>query len=147
MTTKTIEVNEAQIHELLEHWTNAVNNKDIDAVMDCYTDDVVAFDMVPPLQCVGKEAYRKNWEMGFDMCEGDGTFETHDQHITICGDAAFCHRLNHMSGTGKDGEAFDCWVRWTVCFRKVDGRWLIAHEHISAPMDMETEKVLMNLEP
>lgn len=147
MTTKTITKDEARIRELMDHWTDAVNRKDIDAVMACYTDDVVAFDMIPPLQLVGNDAYRKNWQLGFEMCEGNGTFETSDLRITISGDAAFCHRLNHMTGTDKDGNEFDCWIRWTVCFRKIDDRWLIAHEHISAPMDMETEKVLMNLEP
>lgn len=147
MTTKIMTKDEVLIRELLDNWADAVNNKDIEAVMACYAQDVVAFDMIPPLQFTGKEAYRKNWELGFEMCQGNGNFESYDLRIAVSGDTAFCHRLNHMSGTDKNGQSFDCWVRWTVGFRKIDGRWLITHEHISAPMDMETEKVLMNLKP
>lgn len=138
---------EGQIRQLLNAWTQAVKDKDIDAVMAFYASDIVAFDVIPPLRYVGAEAYRKNWQMGFDMCQAGGSFEMHELQIAANGNVAYSHRLNRMQGTSAEGEAFDCWVRWTACFQKIDGTWLITHEHISSPIDMESGKGLMDLQP
>ncbi len=140
-------IDEAQIHQLMGDWAKAAKERDIDGIMACYAPDVVSFDMVPPLQCVGANAYRKNWELGFEMCEESGEFETRDLSLAVGGDVAFCHSLTRMNGTDAEGKAFDCWIRWTQCFRKIHGKWLIAHEHISVPIDMETNEGLMDLKP
>ena len=39
------------------------------------------------------------------------------------------------------------WVRTTVCFRKIDGTWLITHEHNSVPFNPETGKASLDLAP
>jgi ketosteroid isomerase-like protein len=62
-------------------------------------------------------------------------------------DVAFAHSLNRISGTLKDGSRSDFWLRSTTCFRKIDGNWLIAHDHVSVPLDLEPGTALLNLEP
>ena len=37
--------------------------------------------------------------------------------------------------------------RATFCFRKIDGKWLIAHDHASVPLDFKSGRALLNLEP
>lgn len=140
-------VAEGQIRELLDRWQDAVNKKDIEGLMRFYAPDVVAFDVIPPLRFVGAADYRKNWEWGFEMCPDQGTFRSQEVTLAVGDEIAFCHRLNNMTGTDKSGQAFDCWVRWTVCFKKIDGQWLIVHEHISVPVDMETNQGVMELTP
>lgn len=148
MATQTdISVEQEQIRRLIANWENAAREKDIDALMAFYAPDVVAFDVIPPLRFVGEEDYRKDWEMGFSMCQGETESEMRDLNITAGPDVAFCHWLNRMSGTSNEGEHFDCWVRWTQCWRKTNGAWQITHEHISVPVDMEGNKALMNLTP
>lgn len=147
MAAELQQVDETQIRQLLDDWTRAVQAKDIDRLMSFYASDIVAFDMIPPLWFAGKEAYRENWEMGFEMCTEQGEFETRDLSLTVSDEAAFCYRLMRMSGTTKEGEPFDNWTRWTTCFKKINGRWLIVHEHISVPFDMQTGKALMGLKP
>ena len=39
------------------------------------------------------------------------------------------------------------WVRSTVCYRKIDGRWVVTHEHTSVPFDAESGKVSFDLKP
>jgi ketosteroid isomerase-like protein len=39
------------------------------------------------------------------------------------------------------------WWRATVCCRKVDGPWMVVHEHASAPFDAETGRASLDLEP
>lgn len=62
-------------------------------------------------------------------------------------DTAFCHCLNHVSGKMTGGKVFDNWMRVTVGYRKIDGKWLVVHEHVSAPIDMESGKGLFGLKP
>ena len=44
-----------EIRGWIDHWTKAVSAKDIDRVMELYTDDVVAFDIVPRYNTSGKQ--------------------------------------------------------------------------------------------
>jgi ketosteroid isomerase-like protein len=39
------------------------------------------------------------------------------------------------------------WVRAALCCRRVDGRWLITHDHESVPFDAETGQALTSLRP
>ncbi|HVH88048.1 MAG TPA: nuclear transport factor 2 family protein, partial [Terriglobales bacterium] len=61
-TTRTT-ANEEQIRTLLDRWAKAFEARDIDAIMSNYApgDAVIAYDIAPPLQYRGKEAYRKDY--------------------------------------------------------------------------------------
>lgn len=63
------------------------------------------------------------------------------------GDVAFAHSLNRISGTLPNGGRSDNWVRWTACFRKLDGGWLITHDHVSVPVDPQSGSAALHLEP
>jgi len=54
---------EAEIKALLDRWAKAFEAHDIDGIMSIYAsgDAVIAYDVVPPLQYKGKEAYRKDY--------------------------------------------------------------------------------------
>ena len=63
-------------------------------------------------------------------------------------DVAFGDSLNRISGTRTDGEETDVWVRATIGCRKIDGKWMIAHEHASVPFHMDgSYKAAVDLEP
>jgi len=116
-------------------------------VMSIYTADVVSFDIDPPLQHVGTEAKRKNWERVLAAYEHLG-YEVRDLTITVGDDVAFAHSLNRLSGTLKNGATTTgFWVRATTCFRKINGDWFIAHDQVSVPLDLATGAALLNLEP
>jgi ketosteroid isomerase-like protein len=90
-----------------------------------YASDIVSFDLVPPMQHVGIAAYRRPWEETFASFEGRIGYEVSNLTITAAGDVAFSHSLNQMSGTMNSRPSTSMWVRWTACFRKLDGRWRI----------------------
>lgn len=139
---------EVQIRQLIEDFHEAVRAGDVDKIMSFYAPTVVAFDMMPPLQFVGKEAYRKSWETGLQMMNGGSMeFSAHDLRITANDDVGFSHCLSRATGSMKDGKNLDMWVRWTGGFCKIDDQWLITHEQISVPIDMESGKALFNLKP
>jgi ketosteroid isomerase-like protein len=116
-------------------------------VLSLYAPDIVSFDLVPPLQYLGVDAYRKPWEETFASFEGPIGYEVRDLGITASEDVAFSHSLNRMSGTVKDGQKVDLWVRWTACFRRKNARWLIVHELVSIPVDLASGTALLDLEP
>lgn len=140
-------IEEAQIHRLIEDLLKAVRDGDLDRLMKCYDPKIVSFDMIPPLQYVGIEAYRRNWQLGLECMSGSLEFEMQDLSITVADEAAFCHALNHIKGTDSQGRGFNNWVRWTACLRKLNGQWLISHEHISVPIDVQSGRALMDLKP
>ena len=74
-------------------------------------------------------------------------FEVHDLHVATGGGVAFGHYLCRCGVIGQDGVDKASWMRGTFCCRKTDGRWLIVHEHFSAPFDMASGKTLFDLEP
>ena len=148
MATVAIKTNEeAKIRELIDHWANAARTSDLDGIMSHYAPDIVAFDAIAQLQFKGKDAYRKHWEACQSMCAGSMIFEVHQLQIAARDDLAFGHYLSRCGGTGPDGVEKVGWMRATVCCRKINGRWLVVHEHFSAPFDMESSKALFDLEP
>jgi ketosteroid isomerase-like protein len=139
---------EADIRQRIDTLAGAIRARDLEAVMSAYTTDVVSFDIEPPLQHVGAGAKRKNWERVFAVYERPMGYEVRGLTITVHENVAFAHSLNRLSGTLKSGTmTAGFWVRATMCFRKTDGHWFIAHDHASAPLDPTTGAALLNLEP
>ena len=138
---------EAVIQRLLDDGISSLRNKDIEGVMASYAQDVVTFDIVPPLQYLGADALRKLWEEVFSFLQAPIGYELHDLNITVGDDVAFTHSLNRMSATANNGQKIDYWLRWTACFRKINGKWLIVHTQISVPVDLEHGTALLSLKP
>ena len=121
---------------------------DFEGLRACFAPDMVSFDVAgPPLQTLGAEAKLKNWEMAFTVFQRPLGYEIRDLTITVGDDVAFGHSLNRISGTLKNGNRTEFWLRATTCFRKIDRTWLIAHDQVSVPLDLESGRALLNLEP
>ena len=68
--------------------------------------------------------------------------------LTLGDDVAFGHSLNRVSGTLKNGNTTDFWLRWTACLCK--DRWQLAHRArpgLSACRSGMSGRALLNLEP
>ena len=140
-------IDESEIRLRIEKLVEAIRAMDLEGVMSSFTPDVVSFDIEPPLQHVGAAAKRKNWANAFSAYERPLGYEIRDLTIVVGDDVAVGHSFNRISGTLKNGKRNDVWVRWTGCLRKIDGQWLIAHDHVSVPLDFASGRALLNLEP
>jgi uncharacterized protein (TIGR02246 family) len=145
-TTETLTRGEAEIRAQVDALAQRLAEKDINGLMAHYAPGVVTFDLRPPHQVQSADRYRRNFEAWFASVEGPIDYEIGDLRIVTSGEVAFCHSLNHVSSTKKAGEKADYWVRVTSGFQKLDGQWLIAHEHVSVPIHMETMQAALNLE-
>jgi ketosteroid isomerase-like protein len=148
MTVKEHKQNdEAEIKRVIEGYVEAFRAKDLDGVMSIYAPEIVTFDVVPPLQYVGADAMRKRWEAVFSSLPGPVGYEIADLSITVGQDMAFTHSFNRTSATLPTGQQIGIWVRWTACWRKIRGQWLLVHDQVSVPVDLETGKAVLSLKP
>lgn len=137
---------EALIRESMDTLAEAISARDVDALMIHYARDVVTFDLRPPQQIHGADAYRKNFEAWFASVEGRIDYKIHEMRIARSGDFAFCHSLSHVMSNRTSGQRADYWVRVTSGLRKIGGRWLIVHEHVSMPVDMMSMQAVSELQ-
>ena len=133
---------QADIKALEDRFLAAVKAKDVNAIMACYIPDqtLIVFDAVPPRQYTGADAYKKDWQEFFTMFPGAMDFTISDLEITAGGDVAYGHSIQHASLADKKGKKTEMTVRVTDGYKKVNGQWLIAHEHVSVPVDLATMK-------
>jgi uncharacterized protein (TIGR02246 family) len=138
---------ETEVKALLEDWSGATRKKDIDRLMSLYATDAVYFDIVPPLRFTGTTEIRQNFLRWFTSWESDIGVEIRELNILVSGDVASAFMLHRTSGTVKGGREVDYWVRATVCSQRSDQGWRIKHEHISVPVDLKNDRVIMDLVP
>ncbi|WP_227356041.1 YybH family protein [Haladaptatus salinisoli] len=137
---------EDPIRQRIEDYTKAIRAKDIDGVMSFFAPNLVSFDLAPPLRYTGADNKRQEWQDAFDAYDSID-YEVRDLTVTVHGDVAFVHGLNHFKGTLASGNITDTWVRWTACFQQIDGVWLVVHDHVSVPADIEHGQAVLDLSP
>ena len=125
----------------------AVAAKDPAGMLRHNAPDIVEYTLAPPLrQQVGTIESVSSWLAGF---EGPMSMEVTDLEITAGADVAYCTSLNCLTATPVGGsESFSLWFRSTLGLRKIDGRWLVTHEHASVPFEMDgTFRASIDLKP
>jgi uncharacterized protein (TIGR02246 family) len=128
-----VSADEGAVRDLIEAWADSVRRKDYPGILRNHAADFVMFDVPPPFKSVGLEAYRKTWDVFFSWSNGPVRFEIQDMDITAGADVAFAFASMRCEGPGADGKSEPLDFRLTIALRKVDGRWMIAHEHHSVP--------------
>lgn len=140
---------EEAIRALIEARADAMRRKDAAAAVALLADDVVAFEMVPPLAlppgAARDEQLLARW---FASWDGLIAIEIHDLAIHVGGDVAFAHSLNRLAGTRIGGGETDMWMRSTLGFIRSAEGWRIVHGHTSVPFDpADGFKARLDLKP
>ena len=110
---------------------------------------VVAYTLAPPLVS-GSDGHDPSgleaWLKGFEAPPRRAVTAL---EITADGDVAFATSLDSMTATPRGGTApFTLWFRVTLGLRRIDGRWLVVHEHTSVPFHMDGSfRAAVDLEP
>jgi len=148
-TARTTEGKSAErdVRGVLNSWLQAVRASDADAIRKHYAEDIVAFDAVIQLQFKGRDAYMQHWSACLDMCPGPMLFEMDQTEVSANDGLGFSRSLLQCGYTDQDGTEKSSWMRVTTCYEKRDGRWLIVHEHFSAPFDCESGKAIFDAQP
>ncbi|UGY13898.1 YybH family protein [Bradyrhizobium septentrionale] len=117
-----------EIRAIIESWADAVRRHDYPSVLAHHDQDIVMFDVPPPLQSRGLDEYRKTWDLFFKYNRPSYAFDIEEIAITAGADVAFAVAVMRC---GAPQSTFQ--FRLTIGLRKVDGSWRITHEHHSVP--------------
>jgi uncharacterized protein (TIGR02246 family) len=132
MTTEQ-RASESAIRALIESWAAAVQAGDLDGALADHSEDIQMFDVPPPNEVRGIEAYRRTWAPFFEWLNQGAAFEIDSLDVTAGADVAFATALLRCGtdeGLRKDPVTR---LRLTVGLRKEGGRWIVSHEHHSFP--------------
>jgi ketosteroid isomerase-like protein len=124
---------EAAIRELIESWAKAVRTKKINGILANHSPEILMFDVPPPIQSKGIEAYKKTWDLFFSWSHNPVVFDISEMNITAGNDVAFVTALMRCAGTEANGERIELEFRLTIGLRRIGGQWIIMHEHHSIP--------------
>jgi len=137
----------AAVRRRIESWTAALRAKDLDAVRAHWAPGLVEFGLAPGLEHRGEEVAR-GLGVWFPTWVGPIGHELRDVEVAAGDQVAFAHALVRLTGERTNGDVEDFWFRSTVCFRKIGGEWLIAHEHSSVPFYMDgSDRAAVDLRP
>jgi ketosteroid isomerase-like protein len=131
------------IFNLIAEWRDAVEHRDMDRLFQNYHPNVIMFDCKPPHRLEGIAELRKCWEDCLPYFPEKFRCEHADMDVKVNGNMAFAHGLVRFVDLTDEQKFKDCfhWLRITVCYEKVDGKWLAVHEHCSMPYDPMTSKI------
>lgn len=123
------------IRDVVERWVGAIQSRDLDGVVAAHTDDIVMFDVPPPQNGIrGLAEYRDCWPPFFEFIAGGAVFEIVELDVTAGAEVAFARALLRCGKPDELAAKPDHRLRITLGLRKVEGAWLIAHEHHSFPL-------------
>jgi ketosteroid isomerase-like protein len=125
----------SQIKAVIEAWADAVRRHDLAGILAHHEQDIVMFDVPPPLQSRGMDEYKKTWDLFFGYHKPSQAFDIEELAITAGQDVAFAVAILRCGSGTFEGppEESGFLFRLTIGLRKVDGDWRIAHEHHSVP--------------
>ncbi|HEV8666685.1 MAG TPA: nuclear transport factor 2 family protein [Candidatus Paceibacterota bacterium] len=123
------------IQTLIEEWSKAVRDGNIEGILAHHSNDFVMFDVPPPFKSVGLEEYKKTWDTFFTWSPEPRVFNFTDMHIEAGNEVAFVFATGHCAGKNKEGVIEPLDFRLTMGLRKINGAWTIVHEHHSIPAE------------
>ncbi len=136
---------EAAIRAALNDITTAYQVRDAHRAMASYAPDVLVFDLPPPLEQEGKTGNLKTTQVVMEYSTGPMIFDYRDVNVTILDPQyAYSTAIVALAWKMKDGSAVNLLDRTTDIWQKINGKWLIIHEHNSVPVDMVTGKAVFN---
>lgn len=131
-------MSEKEVLSLIRAQEDATAKGDARATIDAMDEDVVVFDLPPPLAYRGKQARDIDGiNAWFETWRNGVTVYMADPQLMIDGDLAVAFGLSRMNGMKTDGTKVDSWSRRTIVLRRISGSWKIVHEHASFPMAMD----------
>lgn len=138
---------EGAIRALVADWSLALEARDAEALVAHYAPDAVIYDCVARAVRMDREGLRQAWLQCLPYFPDKFRSEHRDLVVEVGGDIAFLHGLHHLVPEEAGHPAGATWMRVSACYRRIGGRWLAVHEHVSIPFDPMSGKVVFISDP
>ena len=126
---------DTEVRVVLEEWAAATRQNRKDDILKNHAANLVIFDVLPPMKYESAESYRRSWEEWQPETQGEALFNLENLTITAGSDIAFARGFIRCGGMLPDGKTFQDLVRATFCLMKVNGSWVVQHQHVSKPCE------------
>ena len=134
-----------ELKSFFETYKTAVFEKDVNAFISMYDENILVFDTWQEWTYEGIAAWKdmvKGWFESLGTVRDAVTFE--DIQIHDKGDMALLTAIAKFTAVSEKGEPLRYLQnRLTWVANKRNGDWKIIHQHISSPIDFETMKVIL----
>ena len=132
------------ILQALHAYKAAVFAKDVDQFVALYDQDVQVFDMWNVWSYNGIDDWREMTKRWFGSLGAERVIvDLFDMRTIDAHDLAVIHAFAKYKAVAADGEELRSLDnRLTLTLRRKDGAWKIVHLHTSAPIDLDTAKVI-----
>lgn len=139
-----------KVQDVLENYRTAIYEKDVEKFLSMYAPNVHIYDCWGNWESKGISSWKENVVDWFNGLSEDGILlnvEFNDLVVEEDSDLAFVHCAVTFAAYQEDsGEKLrQITNRFTYGLKKVNGSWVIAHEHSSLPISIETGKGIFNL--
>jgi ketosteroid isomerase-like protein len=103
------------------------------AILAHHDEDIVMFNIPPPLQSRGLAEYKKTWDLFFAYHQSGHAFDVEELQMCVGDTVAFAVAIKHCGSATVSGPppSSGFQFRLTIGLCKVDGAWRIRHEHHS----------------
>lgn len=131
---------EKEIRACIEEWAKSLSRKDLDAMHKDYAEQYRLYDVQETAN--GVDEVKALWEKCFPYFETP-KIEYKNLVIEASEEMAVAYFNSRVTGMAVSlpPEMENAWLRGTVCFRKIHGSWKCIHEHISFPVNCETNSI------
>jgi len=127
-----------ELNDLVAERVAAVKARDGATLMARQHPDVLTYGLLGELQTTGNDAVAEQLNAWFDGYRDGPHYAVHHLRVDSDGDLGFCAYVYQVTGVLNDGAPISMAVRATLVCKRVEGRWLIVHDHESVPFDVET---------
>jgi ketosteroid isomerase-like protein len=127
--------NDLEFKELIDRYSSAWSSLDPSNAAPLYAKDpdLVFYD-IAPLKYAGWAEYDQGVRKVLGGFETLKLTPNNDLKVTRRGNIAWTTVTHHLSAKLKGGNAMESDVRQTAIWERRGGKWLIVHEHFSAPL-------------
>ena len=111
---QVISQDEVAVRTLIEAWAAAVRRRNYEGILEHHTAEFIMFDVPPPFQSTGLEAYRKTWDLFFSCTNDPVRFDIQEMKVTAGADVAFAVARMGCTEPGADGTRKNLDFRLTI---------------------------------
>lgn len=129
-----------QVIQHIYQWDKAIVQNNIEALMQKCTAGFNMFDVSG--QISGAAVYRQQWERFSSSFNEHMKISRRKMKLYIAEDLAVLHCYSRVENILLQHQSMP-WCRTTLCLHKQEGEWLIAHQHISMPVNLSNGSVIM----
>ena len=131
------QVDGAEIQAFEQRLADALRANDVDRIRAAYAPNKIPFLLgarsLPP--SVGTEAYSRSWD--YPALPGPMRFECSTE-----GNLGYAHGTFNVTAPGKHGTNAVLPMQVTHILRKINGNWMIVHEHVSFPFAPSRDELI-----